>query len=96
MGGLIKIDLGLGLAGLMTMVLVLVYQQWLFYTRGGGPTKRAPEGHIYQCPFCTHLFNDFCSAEIVQCPRCHSLLGVEEKTGQAPGEKGGRDDTATG
>ena len=93
MGALIKIDFGLGLAVGLSLVLVLVYQQWLFYTRDDGRAGPTSGSHFYQCPFCTQLFYDFCDDDIVQCPRCHSLLGADPGNDK---EGGGGHDEAIG
>ena len=76
---MIKINFTWAMAGLATIFPILVLWSWIFYTKIKSKNLAGDSSDLEQCPFCTYLFFDFDKRHFKNCPRCHSLIGREEK-----------------
>ena len=71
---MIKIDFALAISILLSLPLVIVFIQWVFYNYGKTDNVTYHFKYVQQCPFCTYIFYDFESKQFQMCPRCHSLI----------------------
>ena len=74
---MIKIDFALGISLILTSIILLVISIWIFYNKSdeSQTNNKAP---IQQCPVCTHVFYDYCPANLQICPKCKSYITLSE------------------
>lgn len=74
---MIKVDIVLAIAVILSVFLAFVFVLWIFYNFRGGKTKTSADTveQVQQCPYCTYVFVNYKQGDVLMCPRCKSYLG---------------------
>ncbi len=74
---MIKVDIVLAIAVILSVFLAVVFVLWMFYNFRGNRTKTPTDTveQVQQCPYCTYVFVSYKQGDVLMCPRCKSYLG---------------------
>lgn len=74
---MIKIDLIISISFFISITFIVVFTIWLKYNSKDKNDYFAIYNHhsiLYQCTYCTYVFNEFKNNSIIQCPKCKSYI----------------------
>ena len=75
---MIKLDFSTGIAIYITIILILVFGRWIFYTLSGNQCNLNDSKYIWQCPYCTYVFFGYMDKDTQNCPRCKSYISTDD------------------
>lgn len=78
---MIKIDFANAIAIFLFISLFLVIGRWVFYTYRRQEDPLGKSEYLQKCPYCTHLFFNYLTQELVICPKCKSYIVIEKLNG---------------
>lgn len=73
---MIHINLNLAVALVITLSISLVFILWIFYNCRRESVINGID-QLRQCPYCTYIFFNYASKQLIKCPQCKSYLGQE-------------------
>lgn len=78
---MIRIELDVLLAVLLTMPIFVVFFLALFYTSDRTGNIADQFTSVHQCPYCAVVFRRNNEALVITCPQCKSIIEIEEGDG---------------
>ena len=74
---MIRVDVVLAIAIILSVSLAVVFVLWIFYNFRGSKIKTPADTveQVQQCPYCTYVFVSYKRWDVLVCPRCKSYIG---------------------
>jgi len=76
---MVKIDFSTAISVYLSVSLLLVFLQWIFYNFYRSEELDFQTKHFQRCPYCTYTFFYYYKEGLIICPRCQSIISKSQE-----------------